>query len=185
MEPTEIHEFTEHLKEAGESIAGKNSIFAVSFSISVLAVLVALVTVLGHRTHTEAVLLQARASDQWNLYQAKKIRQTDVGLTSDILSVLAVSDASAAAKKLSEYASHEAKWDKDLAEEQAKARDLEKEVELAEHRATRFDIGEALLQIAVVLASVTLLTRSRAYWLMGLFFGLVGIGFAASTALLH
>ena len=34
----------------------------VSLAISILAVLVAMVTVLGHRTHTEAVLMQARAS---------------------------------------------------------------------------------------------------------------------------
>ncbi len=44
--------------------------------MSVLAVTVAVVTVLGHRTHTEAVLMQARAGDQWNLYQAKSGRMT-------------------------------------------------------------------------------------------------------------
>ena len=39
--------------------------------MTVLAVLVAVTTVLGHRTHTEAVLTQAEASDTWNEYQAK------------------------------------------------------------------------------------------------------------------
>jgi len=43
-------------------------------------VLVAITTVLGHRTHTEAVLTQNKATDQWNLYQAKKIRSSDTGL---------------------------------------------------------------------------------------------------------
>ena len=181
MEPTEIHEFAEQIKEAGE----KRDLFSVSFSISVLAVLVALVTVLGHRTHTEAVLLQARASDQWNFYQAKKIRQSSVALTSDILSVLSVSDAAAADKKLAEYRAHSQKWDQDLAETQNNARKLEEAVEKAEARAVRFDIGEALLQIAVVLASVTLLTSRRAYWLMGLSFGLAGIISAASAFMHH
>ena len=48
--------------------------------MSILAILVALTSVLGHRTHTEAVLVQTRSSDEWNLYQAKKIRQTDTAL---------------------------------------------------------------------------------------------------------
>ena len=181
MEPTEIREFTEQIEEGRQ----KRDLFAVSFSISVLAVLVALVTVLGHRTHTEAVLLQARASYQWNFYQAKKIRQTTVGLTSDILSVLSVSDAVAANKKLSEYKVHSQKWDQDLADAQQKAEALEADVEKAEARATRFDIGEALLQIAVVLASVTLLTGRRAYWALGLLFGLCGVLSAASALLLR
>lgn len=181
MEPTEIHEFTEQLEKGRE----REGLFAVSFSISVLAVLVALVTVLGHRTHTEAVLLQARASDQWNFYQAKKIRQTSVALTSDILSVLSVSDATAANKKLAEYKAHSEKWDKDLADAQHQAEAFEASVEKAEARATRFDIGEALLQIAVVLASVTLLTGRRAYWALGLLFGLCGVLSAASALLLR
>ena len=41
--------------------------------MSILAVLVAITTLLGHRCSTEAVLAQARASDQWNEYQAKRI----------------------------------------------------------------------------------------------------------------
>ncbi len=181
MEPIEIHEFTEQIKEAGE----KGNLFSVSFSISVLAVLVALVTVLGHRTHTEAVLLQARASDQWNFYQAKKIRQTNVALTSDILSVLSVSDTAAANKKLAEYKAHSEKWDQDLADAKQKAEGLEAGVERAEARAVRYDTGEALLQIAVILASVTLLTNRRSYWLVSLAIGLVGVAYAASAALLH
>ena len=64
----------------------------VSFSMALLAVLVAIVTVMGHRTHTEAVLLQAKASDQWNLYQAKKIRQNDTELATDLLSALELRD---------------------------------------------------------------------------------------------
>ena len=60
----------------------------VAFTMSVLAVLVAVTTVLGHRTHTEAVLDQNRATDQWNEYQAKKIRSYNTSLSGDLLSVL-------------------------------------------------------------------------------------------------
>ena len=41
----------------------------------------------------------------------------------------------------------------------SRRRNIEDEVKSAEHKAGRFDLGEALLQIAVVLSSITLLTR--------------------------
>jgi len=44
----------------------------VSLTISILAVLVAGATLLGHRAHTEELLLQSRATDQWSYYQAKE-----------------------------------------------------------------------------------------------------------------
>ena len=172
MEANEIQEFVEQQEKSRE-----NNMMAVSFSISVLAVLVALVTVLSHRAHTAAVLSQARASDEWGLYQAKKIRQTSIQSTSDLLVVLAPNNA-AAATKLQDYNAHTAKWDADLAESEHKARHLEEQVEAAEHKAGRFDAGEALLQIAVVLASITLLTRRRLYWLAALSLGSIGAVFA-------
>jgi hypothetical protein len=75
--------------------------------------------------------------------------------------------------------------DDDLKEEDEKARDFEADVMTAEHRASRYDSGEALLQIAVVLSSVTLLTRQRIYWLMGLVIGAGGLIFAAMGFLIH
>ncbi len=179
MEPEEINEFVENLEKGGEA-----KLFHVSFSISVLAVLVALATVLAHRAHTEAVLQQARATDEWNLYQAKKIRQSNIQTTSDLLTVLAPNNP-AAATTLKSYKDHTAKWDDDLKEEDEKARDYEADVMTAEHRASRYDSGEALLQIAVVLSSVTLLTRQRVYWLAGLFVGAGGLVFALMGFLTH
>jgi len=157
----------------------------ISLAISVLAVLVAMVTVLGHRTHTEAVLTQTRAADQWNLYQAKKIRQVQVSTTSDLLSLQPSSNDAGVQKKLAEYRSHMQKWEGEIAEEQEKAKDLEREVGLAERRAARYDLGEALLEIAVVLSSITLLTRQTGYFLFGLLVGLAGVLAAASALLVH
>lgn len=179
MEANEVQEFVEQQQEARE-----NNMVAVSFSISVLAVLVALVTVLSHRAHTAAVLDQARASDEWGLYQAKKIRQTSIQSTSDLLVVLAPNNAAATAK-LQDYKAHTAKWDADLAESEHRARELEEQVEHVELKAGRFDAGEALLQIAVVLASITLLTRKRLYWLVALTLGAAGTLFTLFGALAH
>jgi len=183
MEANEVNEFEKQMSEAGEG--GEGSMKHIALAISVLAVLVAMVTVLGHRTHTEAVLMQTRAADQWNLYQAKKIRQGQVGVASDLLSLQPSSNDAAVQKKLSDYKSHLAKWDEDLKEEQEKAQDLEAEVARAERRANRYDLGEALLQIAVVLSSITLLTRQKAYFLLGLIIGLTGLLTAASAFLVH
>jgi hypothetical protein len=180
MEATEIDEFSKEMKEGGE-----NGLKHVSLAISLLAVLVAMVTVLGHRTHTEAVLSQTRAADQWNEYQAKKIRQGQISVAADLLSLQPSSNDAAVQKKLGEYKSHMAKWNDDLAEEQHEAESLEAEVKLAEKRADRYDLGEALLEIAVVMSSVTLLTRQRLYFLLGLSLGLAGLVLAASALLVH
>ena len=57
-------------------------------------------------------------------------------------------------------------------------------MEQAEVRANRFDLGEALLEIGLVITSVTLLTHRRAYWYLGIAFSLGGIVSAASVLLL-
>src|SRR5271154_5174256 len=94
MEANEASELQEHAEHG----AHEASMRPVAFTMSVLAVLVAITTVLGHRTHTEAVLTQNQATDQWNLYQAKNIRDTDTGNMTDLLSVLPVTDAKKAAE---------------------------------------------------------------------------------------
>jgi hypothetical protein len=170
MEPNEAQDLAEQQERAQE-----NKLKPVSFTMALLAVLVAVVTVMGHRTHTEAVLFQAKASDQWNLYQAKKIRQNETELATDLLSALEVRDPATAKQLSNDYKAHEQKWDEDLKEEQKKAETFQEEVRLAERRANRFDLSEALLEIGLVISSITLLTRLRAYWHLGICFGAAGL----------
>ncbi|MBB5342531.1 DUF4337 domain-containing protein [Tunturibacter empetritectus] len=183
MEANEVSEFANQMKESGES--GGESLKSISLGISVLAVLVAMVTVLGHRTHTDAVLMQSRAGDQWNEYQAKKIRMDNLSVTLDLLAMEPTLNAAATEAKRKEYEAHIEKWKEDLAEEQEKAREFEAEVTHAEAKASRYDLGEALLQIAVVLCSVTLFTRRRAYFLLGLSLGAAGVVIAVSASLVR
>jgi hypothetical protein len=180
MEPNEAQE----LQEQAEHAEHENSLRPVALTMTVLAVLVAITTVLGHRTHTEAILDQNKATDQWNEYQAHKIRSNDTALASDLLSVLTVADKDAAKKIAKGYADHQAKWTDELKDDKEKAEALEAKVEEAEARANRFDLGEALLEIALVVTSVTLLTRSRIYWYIGILFALAGIASVASVLLL-
>jgi hypothetical protein len=180
MEPTEMQEFSKQMKEGGEE-----SLTTISLAISILAVLVAMVTVLGHRSHTEAVLAESKAGDEWSLYEAKKIRQENLMVTVDVMQLQATVDAKATAAKLAEYKAHIAKWDEDLKEEQKTADDFEVDVKRAELRAVRFDLGEALLQISVVLSSITLFTRRRSFFIGGLALGVVGVVIAASAWLVR
>jgi hypothetical protein len=181
VEANEAHELQEHAEHG----ANESAMRPVAFTMAVLAVLVAIATVLGHRTHTEAVLDQNKATDQWNEYQAKKIRQYNTGLAIDAMSVAPLADQAKAEKIAKGYADHLAKWNQDLIETQEKAKDLEKEVALAERRADRFDLGEALLEIGLVITSVTLLTRSRIYWYFGMAFALAGVGSALAAFLMR
>src|SRR5271156_4779119 len=159
MEPTGIHEFSQQMKEAGET-----SLTGISLAISILAVLVAMVTVLGHRTHPRAVLMQTRAADKWNEYQSRRTRTENLQVTVYLLPLQPVSNPAATRKTLDDYHARIAKWAAELTDDQAKARDLETKVEHAEAQAARYDLGEALLQIAVVLSSIPLLTRHRGYF---------------------
>jgi hypothetical protein len=180
MEATEMQEFSKQMKEGGEA-----SLTSISLAISILAVLVAMVTVLGHRSHTEAVLQQSRAGDQWNLYQAKKIRMDNLQADVDMMQLQPTTDPAGTKAKLAEYKAHIAKWTTDLAQEEDTAHGFEHEVEHAEAQAARFDLGEALLQIAVVLSSITLFTRRRTYFVGGLGLGVIGLAIAASAWLVR
>jgi hypothetical protein len=183
IDPMEANEAQE-LQENAEHGSHESAMRPVAFTMAVLAVLVAIVTVLGHRTHTEAVLDQNKATDQWNEYQAHKIRSSDTFLAADLLSVMTVADKAGAEKIAKGYADHQAKWADSLKDDMEKAEAFEAKVERAEVHADRFDLAEALLEIGLVITSVTLLTRSRIYWYMGLVFSVAGIVSAASVLLL-
>jgi hypothetical protein len=179
MEANEAHELHEQA-EHGQDPAMR----PVAFTMSLLAVLVAVTTVLGHRTHTEALLHTINKTDMWNEYQAQKIRSTSLGNTADLMSVLAVADKEKAAEKLKQYADHQAKWKDDFEKDQEKAKQFDEMFEKAEIRGNRIDLAETLLEIGLVVTSVTLLTRRRAYWFLGLIFATGGILSALSVFLL-
>jgi hypothetical protein len=181
MEANEAQELREHAEHG----AHETSMRPVAFTMSVLAVLVAVTAVLGHRTHTEAVLDQNKATDQWNFYQAHKIRANDTELAADLLGVVALDDKDGASKLAKSYADHEKKWTDDLKQEQDQAEAMEKKVTQTEARADRFDLAEAMLEIGLVITSVTLLTRHPAYWYLGLVFSAAGVVSAVSAYFLR
>src|ERR1700733_14423880 len=98
MEGGEVHEFLDKLQEGNEK-----GLMHVSLTIAILAVLVAMVTVLGHRAHTHAVLEQTRAADQWNEYQSRKLRVQQTQIAEDMLSLQPTNNPAATQSKLATY----------------------------------------------------------------------------------
>jgi hypothetical protein len=177
MDASEVQDLKENLEQG----AKEEPMRPVAFSMSVLAVLLAVTTVLGGRTHEDAVLNQNRATDQWNEYQAQKIRSYDTQLVTDLMGVVQLENKDGAAKLAKGYADHEKKWATELTQDQAAAQALQTSVDKGEAKADRFDLGEVLLEIGLVIVSITLLTRSRVYWHLGLAVSALGVAASASA----
>jgi hypothetical protein len=179
-----MHETVE-LPEAHHEHGDNPFLVPVSVTISILAVLIAGVTLLGHRAHTEELLLQSQATDQWAYYQAKNIRLHETQSIADLLSSLAPQDKEKAATLREKYLKEVERYEGDKDDIGEEAKELEKERDLVTRRADRFDGGEALLEIGLVICSITLLTKRRAFWFGGMLIGLAGVGMAITGFLLH
>jgi hypothetical protein len=173
----ELNELQEHAEHAREH----PDLAPVTLTMAVLAVLVAAVSLLGHRTHTEEIILQNKVTDQWAYYQAKNIRRHTDELFADLTTVVASKDAEAAAKLHEKYRAEADRYKDDQKELDAKARELEKDADLTRRKADRFDLGEVFLEIALVITSITLLSGRRVFWHLGLLMGTAGIVVAASA----
>jgi len=157
----------------------------VSLTISILAVLVAGAALLSHRAHTEELLRQAQSTDQWAYYQAKNIRLHEMQSIADLLGALAPQDKEKTAAVRDKYLKEVERYESDKDEISDKAKELEKERDLISRRADRFDGGEALLEVGLVICSITLLTKRRAFWISGMFVGALGVVMALTGLFLH
>src|ERR1700731_1309015 len=99
----------------------------VSLTMSILAVLVAGATLLGHRAHTEELLLQSQATDQWAYYQAKNIRLHEMQSVADMLGALAPADKEKAGALQEKYKKEVERYEGDKDDISEKAKELEKE----------------------------------------------------------
>jgi len=172
----ELHELHEHAEHAKHD----PSLAPVSVTMAFLAVLVAVVSLLGHRASTEEVVLQAKATDQWSFYQAKNIRRHTDELFTDLTSVQATTDAASLANLREKYSQEAARYRDDQKKIEEDARELEAEVASEQKKADRFDLAEVFLEIGLVITSITLLSGKRTFWWFGLLFGIAGIVVAAS-----
>jgi hypothetical protein len=181
----EAHEEFQELQEQAEHARHERPMAAVSLSMAILAVLLAVVGLLSHRAHIEEVLLQTKVTDQWAYYQAKNIRRDSYEMFLDHLAVTPTKDPESASKIREKYEAaleRERERQKDI---QGEARKMEREIDVERRRGNRFDLGEGLLEAALVISSITLLTGRRQFWLVGSVVAVAGIVVTATGFLVH
>jgi hypothetical protein len=145
----------------------------VGILVGIVGILLSVVTIASHRAHTKAVINRTESNDQWAYYQAKKIREntTDVALT--LLHAL-TPDAARTEPTMRKLEADSRKFSEDAKTimEEAKVKDAEQQLE--ESRALRFDIGEGLLELGLVLCSLYFLARKPFFPVLGVLAAVAG-----------
>jgi hypothetical protein len=177
----ELHELQEHAEHAREH----PDLAPITITMAVLAVLVATVSLMGHRTHTEEVILQNKVTDQWAYYQAKNGRLHTDELFADMAGFVASKDPEATAKFQEKARAEADRYKDDKKEIETKAHELEQEFALTQRKTNRFDLGEVFLEVALVITSITLLSGRRIFWHAGIFIALAGMAIACTALFLH
>jgi hypothetical protein len=147
---------------------------AVGIVVGVVGILLSVVTIASHRAHTQAVITRTESNDDWAFYQAKKIRANTSDAALTLLETLAPDPAKAA------DAEHklQAARDKELGDTEhlsAEAKESETKTGLEEARALKFDIGEGLLELGLVLCSLFFLARNNFFPIFGVLSAVAGI----------
>ena len=193
----EAHEIAEKVVEAGHG-HGHHDPHAptsdndfrrnVGLLSGVLACIMAIITVGGANMMKETLNANIEASDSYAFYQAKNLRQQVWLASSDTMEALrrAVPNLSPDAKAFID--SHEAivtknvaRWESDPStgegkkELLAKARAAIEARDRARDRNQWLELAEAMLQIAVVVASTSVLTLSRRLLVVCVTFASIGI----------
>jgi hypothetical protein len=152
----------------------------VGFQVGLIGILLAVVTIAAHREHTAAVIHRTESNDQWSYYQAKKIREHTSTVGEQVVALLDPARADAAkgvfAEQIKKYAA-----DAEGIKKQAEAEDAK--TEHSEFMALRFDLGEGLLELGLVLSSLYFLGRRKLFPVAGGAFALVGVATALSVLL--
>lgn len=177
------HHALEHAgAHGGDSFAGRIAVMT-----AVLATVGALFSYQGGSTEglalfykNEAAIKKTEAANQWAYYQAKGEKQN----LAELGAALGGTEAAAHARFVADIQ----KYQQQKEAIRAKAEALEKDVDKANaqsetqlHRHHRWAQATTLVQIAISLAAITLLTRKK--WLQGLAYGVaaagVGVGVVA------
>jgi hypothetical protein len=167
MDDHELSEIAEHVHRPLDR--------AIGVTMAIVAALLAVVTLMGHRLHTEEVVLQTRAADGWAYYQAKNNRYHMYAADAKLATLLGPQGASASAD-----------WTAKGNDERQQADEIRKdnerldaETRAAARRANFFDAAEICLEVAIVLCSIALLTGARAFWLVSFAGTAAGLAIAA------
>lgn len=150
--------------------------------IGVMAAIIALflagVTIMSHRSHTDAVIYKTEANDKWAFYQAKSIKRAQY----DIAARVASQSGSGLA---GEFQKESERYKREDGEIQKEAQEKEAETGLAERRALKYDFGEGLLELGLVLCSLYFISKKKLFPSVGLVSAVAGVLIAATALFLH
>lgn len=177
-------ELAEIIEEVAEGHSNKlHSIF-----IAVLAVILAVCGLGGNNNNKEMMTTVIEMSDTYNFYQAKTIRQNLLNAAVDNWEIMLQSqpDMPQAARqslegKIQQYRKKAAQYESEpetgdgKKELLVKAKALQARNQDAVQRDPYFDFSEVMLQIAIVLMSIYLITNQRVFMLASYGLGLVGV----------
>lgn len=177
-----------HLEHASAHGAEDGFAGRIAVTTAVLATLGAIFAYMGGATQANAMLYKnnaaitkTEASNQWNYYQAKSSKQNLAELGSKIAKP---EDADKFAKDVERYKSEKADIQKKAEELEAKAKEWDEQSEHEMHLHHRWAQSTTVLQVAIALSAIALLTRKR--WLQYGVYGVSAIGAALGlAAVLH
>jgi Domain of unknown function (DUF4337) len=167
----DLHEHAEHARGPFDRrVAG---------TMAIIAAALAIVSVLGHISATEEIVLQQRAADQWAFSQAKNIRRYESEIALDLLHDHGPAEA------VQKYRKNLDRYERETTENQNRAREFEAERDVRHHQALRLHFGEVFLEISIVFASVAILTKRPILWWISIVASSVGTLIAFTTAGIH
>ncbi len=146
--------------------------------VGVMAALLLIAALLSNRSGLEVSLLQQRAGDQWKYYDAKVLQGFLFEAFRDLAGPISKGEANSAQSKLhleEKYTKSIDRYRDEAKAIGAEAQSLETEASFLELRGRRLYIAEVLLEIALVLSSLAMLTRQKWSWLAALLLGFAGV----------
>ncbi|HET6253681.1 MAG TPA: DUF4337 domain-containing protein [Puia sp.] len=173
--PEEIEIPTEHLheeiQEKAEEQREKWTLY-VALSTALMAVLAAVAGLLAGHHANEALIERAKASDQWNFYQAKNLKQEIAVNTDQILHALGKTDTAT-----KDHSADIARYEKEKGDIRKEAEEDESKSEA--HLAKHVPLASAVtaFQIAIAISAISILTRRKNLWYGSLILTIVGIVF--------
>jgi len=150
--------------------AQEHWVSAVALSTAILAALAAVTSLLSGHHANEAMLAQIRAASQWDRYHFNNVKSSVLLTKTDILQALGKDPERADLEKVEEYQEK-----RDKLTEEARGEEHESKTHLEEHLILAR--GVTMFQIAISVAAISVLTRRKWFWYLGLGLGAAGTFF--------
>ncbi len=165
-----------------EEVKAKDFTKRVALTTAIFAVVLAIASLGGSHAMKEMLLAQQQASDQWAFYQAKVIREHQyraqkMRLEADLAERSAALKPEARQKTeavLATFAEEEKRYNTEKKEIEQEAKKLEHERDVSRAKDPYFEYAEVLLQIAIVMSSVSILSGSRPMFFFSLILAIMG-----------